>query len=232
MAHCPNELMKELWKSAIPIISSSKKSQIVVISTPNGTDNKFYELYQESQKEDGEWKLEVVNWFDVPGRDEDWKRETIATMGSKEDFEQEFGNVFHEPGKTAIDPELLASLKSQCKDPILVMDNGAYKVFFEPNPNAFYVIGVDVGEGIGRSNTVAQILDVSDLTAIKQVAIYATNQMSPFHFGTRLMGILDDWGRPPILVENNSIKFTQSLYQYQVHGSASSPKRRRSRVFR
>jgi hypothetical protein len=204
MAHCPNELMKELWKSAIPIISSSKKSQIVVISTPNGTDNKFYELYQESQKENGEWKLEVVNWFDVPGRDEDWKRETIAAMGSKEDFDQEFGNVFHQPGKTAIDPELLANLKNQCKDPILVMDNGAYKVFFEPNPNAFYVIGVDVGEGIGRSNTVAQILDVSDLTAIKQVAVYATNQMSPFHFGTRLMGILDDWGRPPILVENNN----------------------------
>jgi hypothetical protein len=204
MAHCPNELMKELWKSAIPIISSSKKSQIVVISTPNGTDNKFYELYQESQKENPDWNCEIVNWFDVPGRDEEWKNQTIAAMGSKEDFDQEFGNVFHEPGKTAVDPEILASLKAQCKDPVLLMDNGAYKVFFEPNPDSFYVIGVDVGEGIGRSNTVAQILDVSDLTSIKQVAIYATNQMSPFHFGTRLMGILDDWGRPPILVENNN----------------------------
>lgn len=204
MAHCPNELMKELWKSAIPIISSSKKSQIVVISTPNGTDNKFYELYQESQKENAEWHCEIVNWFDIPGRDEEWKKETIAAMGSKEDFDQEFGNVFHEPGKTAIDPELLASLKTQCKEPILVMDNGAYKVFCEPNPDSFYAIGVDVGEGIGRSNTVAQILDISDLTSIKQVAVYATNQMSPFHFGTRLMGILEDWGRPPILVENNN----------------------------
>ncbi len=204
MAHCPNELMKELWKSAIPIISSSKKSQIVVISTPNGTDNKFYDLYQESQKDKAEWHCEVVNWFDVPGRDEEWKKQTIAAMGSKEDFDQEFGNVFHEPGKTAIDPELLAELKNQCKDPILVMDNGAYKVFEEPNPKSFYAIGVDVGEGIGRTNTVAQILDVSDLANIKQVAIYANNQMSPYHFGTRLMGILDDWGRPPILVENNN----------------------------
>lgn len=204
MAHCPNELMKELWKSAIPIISSSKKSQIVVISTPNGTDNKFYDLYKDSQKENAEWHCEIVNWFDVPGRDEEWKNQTIAAMGSKEDFDQEFGNVFHEPGKTAIDPELLAELKSQCKEPILVMDNGNYKIFEEPNPKSFYAIGVDVGEGIGRSNTVAQILDVSDLTNIKQVAIYATNQMSPFHFGTKLMSILDDWGRPPILVENNN----------------------------
>jgi hypothetical protein len=204
MAHCPNELMKELWKSAIPIISSSKKSQIVVISTANGTDNKFYELYQESQKENSDWHLEVVNWWDVPGRDEEWKRETVSAMGSKEDFDQEFGNIFHEPGKTAIDSELLEELKGQSTDPVLVLDNGNYKIFKEPNPESFYVIGVDVGEGIGRSNTVAQILDVSDLTSIKQVAVYSTNQMSPFHFGTRLMGILDDWGRPPILVENNN----------------------------
>lgn len=204
MAHCPNDLMNELWKSAIPIISSSKKSQLVIISTPNGTDNKFYELYQESQKINSDWHLEVVNWWDVPGRDEEWKKETISALGSKEDFEQEFANVFHDPNKTAIDPNLLAELTAKCKEPILVMDNGNYKIFEEPNPNSFYAIGVDVGEGIGRSNTVAQILDVSDLTSIKQVAIYATNKMSPFHFGTRLMGILDDWGRPPILVENNN----------------------------
>jgi hypothetical protein len=204
MAHCPNELMNELWKSAIPIISSSKKSQLVIISTPNGTDNKFYELYQESQKENSDWHLEVVNWWDVPGRDEEWKKETISAMGSQDDFDQEFANVFHDPNKTAIDPNLLAELKAQCKEPILVMDNGNYKIFQEPNPESFYAIGVDVGEGIGRSNTVAQILDISDLTSIKQVAIYATNSMSPFHFGTRLMGILEDWGRPPILVENNN----------------------------
>lgn len=204
MAHCPVELMNELWKSAIPIISSSKKSQLVIISTPNGTENKFYELYQESQKENSDWHLEVVNWWDVPGRDEHWKKETISAMGSEEDFEQEFGNAFHDPNKTAIDPKLLEELKSQCKEPILAMDNGNYLVFEEPNPESFYAIGVDVGEGIGRSNTVAQILDISDLTNIKQVAIYTTNSMSPFHFGTRLMGILDDWGRPPVLIENNN----------------------------
>jgi hypothetical protein len=204
MAHCQPELMKELWKSAYPIISSMKKSQLVVISTPNGVDNKFYELYQETQRPDSRWHLERVDWWEVPDRDEQWKINTIAEMGSKEDFDQEFGNVFHEKGKTAIDPELLERLRSQCKDPILVMDNGDYKIFEAPNSESFYAIGVDVGEGIGRSNTVAQILDLSDLTNIKQVAIYSTNTMSPYHFGTRLMGILDDWGRPPILVENNN----------------------------
>lgn len=204
MAHCPNDLMRELWKSAIPIISSMKKSQIVVISTPNGVENKFYDLYKETQKENAEWKLEVVNWWDVPGRDEEWKQKTIALLGSKEDFDQEYANVFHESGKGIIDEEYLRELKSLCSDPISVLDDGAYKIFKYPDPNSFYVVGVDVGEGIGRSNTVAQILDVSNLQNIQQVAIFASNNINPFHFGTRLMGVLQDWGRPPILVENNN----------------------------
>jgi hypothetical protein len=204
MAHCPNDLMRELWKSAIPIISSMKKSQIVVISTPNGTENKFYELYKDSQKENSEWNLEIVNWWDVPGRDEEWKTKTLALMGSQDDFDQEYANKFHEPGKSVIDPEYLEQLKKSCIEPVLVLDDGAYRIFKLPNPDSFYVIGVDVGEGIGRSNTVAQILDVSNLQDIQQVAIFSSNNINPFHFGTRLMGVLQDWGRPPILVENNN----------------------------
>lgn len=204
MAHCPNEVMKELWKSAIPIISSSKNSQIIVISTPNGTDNKFYELYEEAQKPSSEWNLEVVNWWDVPGRNEEWKKSTLAQLGSQEDFDQEFGNQFHASGKTVVDSALLDELKSKCKDPVLALDDGAYKIYNLPRENHFYVVGVDVSEGIGRSNTVAQILDVTDLQNIEQVAVYANNQISPYLFGTRLMGILNDWGRPPVLVENNN----------------------------
>ena len=190
MAHCQNDLMKELWKSAIPIISSMKKSQLVVISTPNGVDNKFYDLVEQAKDPKSDWHLETVNWWDVPGRDEQWKKEATDAIGSKDDFDQEYGNVFHQKGKTAIDPELLEQLKSQSKEPILVMDNGFYKVFEQPNPESFYAIGVDVGEGIGRSNTVAQILDLSDLTSIKQVGIFASNTINPYTFGTRLMGSL------------------------------------------
>lgn len=243
MAHCPNEVMQELWKSAIPIISSSKKSQIVVISTPNGTDNKFYELYKESQKEKSSWHLETVNWYDVPGRDEDWKKETLSLLNNNmDDFEQEYCNKFHEPGKTAIDADLLKTLQSQCKDPIYVMDEGSYKIFNTPCPDGVYVVGVDVGEGIGRSNTVAQILNIKDLTSIEQVAIFASNKISPYHFGTRLMGILEDWGRPPVLVENNNngqqvldvLHHThnyESIVSYDIQGSKFYNKENRLGIY-
>jgi hypothetical protein len=111
---------------------------------------------------------------------------------------------FHEPGKGVIDEEYLAELRASCSEPVLSLEDGAYQIFKLPNPESFYVIGVDVGEGIGRSNSVAQILDVSNLQDIQQVALFSSNNINPFHFGTRLMGILQDWGRPPILVENNN----------------------------
>jgi hypothetical protein len=205
MAHCQKDLMDELWKSAIPIISSSKKSQIIVISTPNGTNNKFYELYQSAQQIDNEWHLETVGWQEVPGRDENWKKSAIDMLGgSIDDFEQEFNNTFIEPGKSVVDLSYLEELKQQSSEPLLVNEDGKYNIFHLPEPGHFYVIGVDVGEGIGRSNSVAQILDVTDLQSINQVAVYAANDITPFHFGSKLMSIVDDWGRPPILIEANN----------------------------
>ena len=206
MAHIQNDLMEELWKSVIPTITSSKKSQIVGISTPNGADkeNKFYQLYLEAQKPDSGWKLEKVHWSENEERDDEWKRNEIKSLGSLQTFQQEHENVFHAPGKSVISAELLEELKKQCKEPILATDEGSYKIYKQPNPTSHYIIGVDVGEGIGRTNTVAQILDVSDLTNIEQVAIFASNTITPYHFGTRLIGIANDWGRPPILIENNN----------------------------
>ena len=206
MSHIPNDLMDELWKSVIPTITSSKKSQIVGISTPNGADknNKFYQLYLDAQKENNGWALETIHWAENEERDEEWKKNEIEALGSYATFQQEHENKFHEPGKSVIDPELLEKLKSQCHDPVLVTDDGAYKIYTMPKPSSFYVVGVDVGEGIGRTNTTAQILDVSDLRNIEQVAVYASNTISPYLFGTRLMGIMNDWGRPPVLIENNN----------------------------
>jgi hypothetical protein len=206
MAHIQNDLMEELWKSVIPTITSSKKSQIVGISTPNGADkeNKFYQLYLEAQKPDSGWKLEKVHWSENDDRNEEWKKSEIASLGSLHTFQQEHENMFHALGKSVISAEHLEELKKLCKEPILATDEGSYKIYRQPKPTSHYIIGVDVGEGIGRTNTVAQVLDVSDLTNIEQVAIFASNTITPYHFGTRLIGIANDWGRPPILIENNN----------------------------
>ena len=61
-AHIESHLLLDFWASVIPTISSGKKSKILVVSTPNGVGNKFYEIY--SGAETGKlktWKSERIS---------------------------------------------------------------------------------------------------------------------------------------------------------------------------
>ena len=89
-------------------------------------------------------------------------------------------------------------------NPIWTSTDNEYIVFEYPNKSNLYVVGVDVGEGIGRASSVAQILDVTDLQNIKQVAVYGSAKVEPYHFANKLSIIGQSWGLPPILIERNN----------------------------
>lgn len=92
LAHIDNSMVETFWSAVYPIISSSKKSKIFVASTPNGTGNLFYQLYTDGMEGTNNWKTERVDWWEIPGRDDKWKENTIKSLGSRELFDQEFGN--------------------------------------------------------------------------------------------------------------------------------------------
>jgi len=125
-------------------------------------------------------------------------------LGSEDAFLQEFGNVFLDGGNSAIGAAIIERFKENRKPPIYSLDNDTYRVFETPDINKFYVIGVDVGEGIGRAASVAQVLDITDLKDIKQVATYADNSIEPYHFANNLVKLCNQWGKPPLLVERNN----------------------------
>ena len=83
---------------------------------------------------------------------------------------------FIESGDTFIDEEYFLKLESEIQDPKHIFEDGAYKVWEEPDVNSIYTIGVDVAEGVGKNSSVIQILDITDLTNIKQVAEYCSNK--------------------------------------------------------
>lgn len=198
-------LIEEFWSSVIPTVSSGKKSKILVVSTPKGVGNKFYEIY--SGAESGKlktWVPQRIDWWDFPGRGEDWKQSQIELLGSEEKFHQEFNNTFLDDAANAVGSQVLERFKQEKKPPIWSSDDGEYVVFEYPNPNKLYVIGVDVSEGIGRAASVAQILDVTDLKNIKQVAVYGSARIEPYHFANKLNIIGNSWGIPPMLIERNN----------------------------
>ena len=203
-AFIPAEFMNDFWESVFPVISSSKKSKIFMLSTPNGVGNLFYNIYTDSLDGGNGWHNERVDWWEVPGRDEKWKEMTVKALGSVEAFNQEYGNEFRSAGENALDKDQMEEFEKAAPEPILTNEDNTYKIWKKREEKHFYAIGVDVGEGINRANSVAQVIDITDLTNIEQVAVLSTNKLDPFNFAGKLVEVAHEWGRPPVLVERNN----------------------------
>lgn len=204
LAFIDNHLVESFWKSVYPIISSSKKSKIFIASTPNGTGNLFHDIYSNAVKGKNNWFASRIDWDEIPGRDEKWKQDTIRSLGSQQIFDQEFGCQFIETGESVLDEELARKTALTISKPKHVFDNGAYNVWSLPDEARTYVAGVDISEGVGDAASVVQILDITDLARIEQVAVYHNNTISPYNFTTKLLEILQQWGTPPALIERNN----------------------------
>ena len=79
----------EFFTSTYPVISSGKESKVIITSTPNGIGNMFYKIWEGACQNANEFAPFKINWWDVPGRDEEWKKQTIANT-SEAQFRQEY----------------------------------------------------------------------------------------------------------------------------------------------
>lgn len=220
LAFIDNHLVESFWKSVYPIISSSKKSKIFIASTPNGTGNLFHDIYSNAVKGKNNWCASRIDWWEIPGRDEKWKQDTIQSLGSTEIFDQEFGCQFIETGESVLDEQLTRKCALTLQDPEHIFEDGHYKVWSLPDTSRSYTIGVDISEGVGEAASVIQVLDITDLTEIEQVAVYHNNTISPYNFTTKLLEILQQWGEPPALIERNNcgaqvVDTLKNVYGYE-----------------
>lgn len=187
----------EFYTSTYPVISSGKDTKVIITSTANGIGNMFYELWQGAQQGSNEFKPLRVDWWDVPGRDEEWKKQTIANT-SEQQFNQEFGNTFYGTGDTLIDSQTLMRLKS--RDPIKI--DGSMKIYEEPQKNHKYVACVDVAHGGGGDYSVINIIDITN-SPFKQVAVFRSNNIPPMLFPTEIHKWAKIYNESLVLVENN-----------------------------
>lgn len=167
----------KFMEATYPIITSGKTSRVIITSTANGVGNEFHRIWLGSVQKSNTYKHFRVDWWDVPGRDEAWKAETIANT-SKEQFEQEFGNEFKGVGNTLIAPEILLSFVSDT--PIWTGDGGV-RVYEQPVKGRIYVMTVDVCKGRGKDFSTFTIFDVTEMP-YRQCAVYANSLISPMYF--------------------------------------------------
>jgi len=200
----PESILQDFWRSVFPTISRSKKSKVLIASTPNGTGNLFHTLFDGAEKKENEFVYERVLWSAIPGRDEEWKQKQIRALGSTESFLQEYETVFLATGDSSLDEELFYKLSQNCKPAPIILDEDHYQIWEEPDAARVYVAGVDIAEGVGVDASVIQILDITDLAQIKQVAVYHNNNIAPLEFTNKLYNILRNWGSPIALIERNN----------------------------
>lgn len=195
----------DFFKAVLPTISSSKKSKIILTSTPKGTNNYFYRVYQESLTGKSAWKSMSVPWYMIPGRDEEWRRMALSDCGGDEKlFLQEYCCEFIQDGDATIDKDLLDELKSQTIKPKII-NTEEYKVWEKPNPTHVYSMGVDVSDGVGSCASCIQVVDITDIRDIRQVACYNDRYIDPQNFAKKINEIAEQWGKPWIFIERNSM---------------------------
>jgi hypothetical protein len=139
-----------------------------------------------------------VDWWDVPGRDEEWKRLTVSNT-SELQFQIEFGNTFHGTGDTLITADTLLNLKAY--PPKHILDSGVH-IYEEVDPSHEYIMLCDVGRGIGQDYSTFNIIDIST-KPFKQVVTYRNNTISPLLFPNIIYKIANLYKECLVVVESN-----------------------------
>jgi len=186
----------QFYTSTYPVISSGNTSRVIITSTANGIGNIFHKIYEGAVQGTNEFKPFRVDWWDVPGRDDKWKQQTIANT-SELQFQQEFGNTFFGTGNTLISADALMNMKA--KPPVSVGDINVYK---EPKANHDYIMTVDVAKGRGQDYSTFNIIDIST-NPFKQVACYRNNLISPILFPDIIHKWAKKYNEAYVIIESN-----------------------------
>ena len=176
-AHIDQAKLDEFYRAIFPTISADPNSKIIITSTPNGK-NKFYDIWSDAIANRSNFVPLRVDWWQVPGRDEQWKQETIADIGSIEDFNQEYGLQFFSSDQLLLnstDLKRLYNIKADYVNSKFPLDEDRmyindYLSFhpkyakyilddFKSDPSNF-VFTIDTADGVGGDYSVLNIYKV------------------------------------------------------------------------
>lgn len=185
------------FTSTYPVISAGKETKVIITSTANGIGNVFHKIWEGSMQNTNEFKPMRVDWWDVPGRDNDWKKQTINNT-SQLQFDQEFGNTFFGTGDTLVNAETLLSLRASA--PVRVA--GDCLIYEETKEKHEYIMCVDVAQGRGQDYSTFNVIDIST-RPFKQVAVYRNNTISPILFPDIIYKFAKAYNNAYVVIESN-----------------------------
>ena len=197
-AFVPRTIQDDFFTSVYPTIISGSNTKVVITSTPNGFDL-FYKIWINSVEGRNEYQNFMVNWWDVPGRDEEWRQKTIANT-SEDQFRQEFDAEFLGSANTLISPNILKILAFI--DPLSKHYDSALSVYEEPQPGRNYFIVADVSRGVGVDASAFIVYDVTEMP-YKVVAAYKNNLIEPILYPEIIYQVAKSYSEAFVMIEIN-----------------------------
>ena len=197
-AFIPNHIADMFFSSVYPTISSGKNTKVIIVSTPHGM-NHFYKIWHDAEKNANEYIPTEVHWSEVPGRDEEWKEQTIKNT-SEQQFRVEFECEFLGSVDTLINPSVLRNLAYENPK----NSHAGLDVYEYPQKDHNYVMTVDVARGVEKDYSAFLVFDVTQFPH-KLVAKYRDNQIKPILFPQRIREVANSYNNAFVLCEVNDI---------------------------
>ena len=209
-AFVPNHVADDFFASVYPTISSGSSTKVIIVSTPRGM-NHFYRMWHDAERGVNGYIPTDVHWGEVPGRDDEWKAQTIANT-SEQQFKVEFECEFLGSVNTLIAPSKLKNLVYDAPR----TRNAGLDIYEDAIKEHNYMITVDVARGLGNDYSAFIVFDITEFP-YKVVAKYRNNEIKPMLFPNIVHNVAKGYNNAFLLIEVNDIgDQVASILQYDL----------------
>tara|TARA_R110002096_G_scaffold419761_1_gene624557 strand:- start:1131 stop:2774 length:1644 start_codon:yes stop_codon:yes gene_type:complete len=197
-AYVPQNVAEQFFSSVYPTISSGKTTKVMIVSTPHGM-NMFYKLWVDAEEGRNTYIPIEVHWSEVPGRDEEWKKETIKNT-SQSQFNTEFECEFLGSIDTLITPTKLKQLTYRAP----IKSNAGLDVHLSPQEGHTYFLTADVSRGTANDYSAFVVVDVTEIP-YKICAKFRDNEIKPMLFPAKIHDVARAYNQAFVMIEVNDI---------------------------
>ena len=197
-AFVPNHIAEAFFSSVYPTITSGKTTKVIMVSTPHGM-NHFYRYWHDAERGKNEYIPTDVHWSQVPGRDSEWRRQTIANT-SEQQFKIEFECEFLGSVDTLISPSKLRTLVYENPK----TRSAGLDIYEDPVKKHDYLMTVDVARGVSEDYSAFVLVDITEFPH-KIVGKYRNNEIKPMIFPNLIWEVAKKYNNAFILCEVNDI---------------------------
>ena len=197
-AFVPNHIAEAFFSSVYPTITSGKTTKVIMVSTPHGM-NHFYRYWHDAERGKNEYIPTDVHWSQVPGRDDAWRRQTIANT-SEQQFKIEFECEFLGSVDTLISPSKLRTLVYENPK----TRSAGLDIYQDPVKGHDYLMTVDVARGVSEDYSAFVLVDITEFPH-SIVGKYRNNEIKPMIFPNLIWEVAKKYNNAYIMCEVNDI---------------------------